>query len=76
MDQARVDGEPGAANRTLLEAALHHGFTAFRHQAQALGYDDDARELGGETRPSGAEDQTAMMDRVERTLLDGLRQAA
>jgi ferritin-like metal-binding protein YciE len=51
------------------------GFTAFRHQAQALGYEDDARELGGETKPCGEEDQTAMMDRVERTLLDGLRQA-
>ena len=51
------------------------GFTAFRHQAEALGYDADARELGGEANPSGGEDQTAMMDRIERTLLGDISKA-
>ena len=52
------------------------GFTAFRHQAEALGYAEDARELGGDANPSGGEDQTAIMDRIERTLLDGMSKAA
>jgi ferritin-like metal-binding protein YciE len=52
------------------------GFTAFRHQAETLGYDEDVRALGGDVKPSGGEDQTAMMDRIEKTLLAGLPQAA
>jgi ferritin-like metal-binding protein YciE len=53
------------------------GFTAFRHQAEALGYHDDARELAGDADPSGGgEDQTALIDRVEKTLLGGMPKAA
>lgn len=52
------------------------GFTAFQHQAEALGYADDARELGGGDKPSGGEDQRAMMDRIEKTLLAGMCKAA
>ncbi|CTQ51260.1 DUF892 family protein [Jannaschia donghaensis] len=53
------------------------GFTAFRQQAKALGYHDDVRELGGENKPGGGDnDQAAMMDRIERALLEGLRSAA
>lgn len=52
------------------------GFSAFRHRTQALCYGEDARELGGGTKPSGAEDRTATMDRVGQTLLDALRRAA
>ena len=52
------------------------GFTAFRHQAKALGYEDDVRELGGDVDPSGGEDQIALMDRVEKTLLGDAVRAA
>lgn len=52
------------------------GFTAFRHQAEALGYSDDARELGGESNPSSGDDQTKLMNRIEKTLLTELPRAA
>lgn len=46
------------------------GFTAFVRQAKALGYDEDARELGGDAKPDGgADDQRARMDAVEAELL-------
>ena len=33
MDQAGIDGEPGAADQTLLNAALHH---ALKDQAKQI----------------------------------------
>lgn len=53
------------------------GFTAFAAQAEALGFDEDMRELTADTKPSeGEEDQRGQMDRIERQLLDDLRSAA
>ena len=46
------------------------GFAAFVHQAKALGYDKDARELGGNSKPDGgADDQRERMNAIERELL-------
>ncbi|MGR3434220.1 MAG: DUF892 family protein [Shimia sp.] len=46
------------------------GFAAFVQQAQALGYDDDARDLGGDAKPDGgADDQRARIDAIEARLL-------
>lgn len=54
------------------------GFAAFANQAKALGYHEDAAELGGEIKPSEGEDANAMMDEIEDALLraDGLPKAA
>jgi ferritin-like metal-binding protein YciE len=46
------------------------GFVAFAHQAAALGYEEDARELGGEAKPDGGQDdQRARMDALDTKLL-------
>lgn len=52
------------------------GFPTVRHQAEALVYDEDARALSGDAAPSGEDDPSATMDRVEAALPDRMVRAA
>ncbi len=65
VEEARsVASDPGA------------GFPAVRHRAGAPGNDQDARALGADAAPSGEDDPSATMDRVEAALPDRMVRAA